>query len=57
MLKWLRIFIGTLGSAVRTQQALAAENLVLRQQLAVLMMFDEQGFSDDGMQATWPQQL
>lgn len=34
MLKWLVIILGTLRSGVRTQRALALENLVLRQQLA-----------------------
>ena len=36
MLKWLGIIVQTLLSALHTQRALAAENLVLRQQLAVL---------------------
>ena len=36
MLKWLSIIVRTLMSAVRTHRALAVENLVLRQQLAVL---------------------
>ena len=36
MLKWLGIFIRTLLSAARTRRGLAAENLALRQQLAVL---------------------
>lgn len=38
MIKWLTILFGTLRSALRSQQVLAAENLVLRQQLAVLKM-------------------
>jgi len=36
MLKWLVIIVRTLRSALRPQQELALENLVLRQQLAVL---------------------
>ena len=36
MFKWLRIFLGTVRSTFRTQHDLALENLVLRQQLAVL---------------------
>ena len=36
MLKWLGIVLGTLTSALRPQRELALENLVLRQQLAVL---------------------
>ena len=36
MLKWLGIIVGTLRSAFRPQRELALENLVLRQQLAVL---------------------
>ena len=37
MLKWLGIISPTLCSVLRTQRALAIENLILRQQLAVLM--------------------
>ena len=36
MLNWLGIVVGTLRSALCTQRELALENLVLRQQLAVL---------------------
>ncbi|MFQ5946300.1 MAG: integrase core domain-containing protein [Anaerolineae bacterium] len=36
MVRWLGIVIGTLRSALRTHRELALENLVLRQQLAVL---------------------
>jgi putative transposase len=36
MFKWLGILVRTLVSAARTRQELAAENLALRQQLAVL---------------------
>jgi len=36
MLKWLEIIIRTLWSVLHTHRALATENLVLRQQLAVL---------------------
>ena len=36
MLNWLGIVVGTFRSALRTQRELAIENLVLRQQLAVL---------------------
>ncbi len=36
MSKWLKIYLGTLLSAFRTQSELAIENLVLRQQLAIL---------------------
>lgn len=36
MFKWLQILSGALRSALRCQQELAAENLALRQQLAVL---------------------
>ena len=36
MFKWLGILVGTLKSALRCQRELAAENLALRQQLAVL---------------------
>ena len=36
MLKWLGIIVQTLWSALHTHRALAIENLVLRQQLAVL---------------------
>ena len=36
MLKWLAIIVRTLRSALRPQRELALENLVLRQQLAVL---------------------
>ena len=36
MSKWLKIFLGTFLSAFRTQSELAVENLVLRQQLAIL---------------------
>jgi hypothetical protein len=36
MLKWLEIIIRTVWSVLRTHRALATENLVLRQQLAVL---------------------
>ena len=36
MFKWLKILAGALRSALRCQQELAAENLALRQQLAVL---------------------
>jgi hypothetical protein len=36
MWKWLWIFFGALRSALRTRQELALENLVLRQQIAVL---------------------
>lgn len=35
MIKWLRILVGALLSACRTQRSLAMENLVLRQQLAI----------------------
>src|SRR5262245_20234402 len=35
MVRWLRIVLGTLRSAVRTRRDLALENLALRQQLAV----------------------
>lgn len=36
MSKWLKIYLGTLLSAFRAQSELALENLVLRQQLAIL---------------------
>jgi hypothetical protein len=36
MLKWLEIVVGTLRSVLRPQRELALENLVLRQQLAIL---------------------
>ena len=36
MLKWLVIIVQALSSAMCTQRNLAVENLVLRQQLAVL---------------------
>jgi len=36
MFKWLGIIVRTLWSALHTHRALATENLVLRQQLAVL---------------------
>ena len=36
MLQWLKIIVGTLRSSVRSRRELAIENLVLRQQLAVL---------------------
>ncbi len=36
MTKWLGIVFGSLFSAFRTRRSLALENLVLRQQLAVL---------------------
>ena len=36
MLNWLGLVVGTFRSALRTQRELAFENLVLRQQLAVL---------------------
>jgi hypothetical protein len=35
MLKWLRILINTLRSALMSRRDLALENLALRQQLAV----------------------
>ena len=36
MIKWLRLLIGTVRSALRSQRDLVIENLVLRQQLAIL---------------------
>ncbi len=36
MLNWLGIVVGTLKLVLRNQRELALENLVLRQQLAVL---------------------
>ena len=36
MIKWLKIFLGTLLSTSRIQRELAIENLALRQQLAIL---------------------
>jgi hypothetical protein len=36
MLKWLGIIVRTLWSVLHTQRVLATENLVLRQQLAIL---------------------
>ena len=37
MIKWLRLLIGAMTSALRSRGDLAVENLVLRQQLAVLI--------------------
>ncbi len=38
MLKWLGILVGTLRSALRSQQELALENLALRHQLAAVKL-------------------